>query len=192
MSKKIKNLIERELEHKFKDIEGCAVVSSRGLDGNKNNKLRQTLHGKGMKMLVVKNSLARRAASGSKIKGFESLLSGPSAVVFGSNVEVSAIARLLVDAKKDNDKLELRGVFFDGQAYSGEKGVEEISKLPTREEALGLLVGAMLAPGGKLAAALKGPGGKIGGILKAIEEKAGGDAASAPAADAPAEAAAAT
>ena len=43
MSKKIKNLIERELETKFKDIEGCAVVSSRGLDGNKNNKLRLAL-----------------------------------------------------------------------------------------------------------------------------------------------------
>ena len=181
MSKKIKGLIERELEGKFKDIEGCAVVSSRGLNGNKNNKLRQTLHGKGMKMLVVKNSLARRAASGSKIKGFETLLDGPSAVIYG-NVETSAIARLLIDAKKDNETLELRGVFFDGQAYTGQKGVEEISKLPTREEALSILVGAILAPGGKLAAALKGPGGKIGGILKAIEEKspAGGDAAAAP------------
>ena len=184
MSKKIKNLIERELEGKFKDVEGCAVVSSRGLDGNKNNKLRRELHAKGMKMLVVKNSLARRAAAGSKLKGFETLLDGPSAVVFG-DVEVSAIARLLVDARKADDKIELRGVFFDGQAYAGQKGVEEISKLPTREEALGLLVGAILGPGSKIAGALKGPGGKLGGILKTIEEKGkGAEGGDAPAASA--------
>jgi large subunit ribosomal protein L10 len=51
--------------------------------------------------------------------------------------------------------------------------METVSKLPTREEAIGNLVGAILGPGRKLAAALKGPGGTLGGILKAIEEKAG-------------------
>lgn len=177
MSKTIKNLIERELETKLKDVAGCAVVNSRGLDGNSNNKLRRKLSESGMKMLVVKNSLARRAVANSALKGFETLLDGPSAVVYGQNVEVSAVARLLVEARKENEKLELRGVFFDGKAYVGQKGAEEISKLPTREEALSQLVSAILGPGSKLAGALKGPGGKLGGILKAIEEKQNGGAA---------------
>ena len=182
MSKTIKNLIERELEGKLKDVAGCAVVNSRGLDGIRNNNLRRKLSESGMKMLVVKNSLARRAVANSALKGFETLLDGPSAVVYGQKVEVSAIARLLVDARKDNEKLELRGVFFDGKAYTGQKGVEEISKLPSREEALAILVGAILAPGGKLAAAIKGPGSTLGGILKAIELKQPEAAAEAPAA----------
>lgn len=167
MSKKIKGLIERELEGKFKDIEGCAVVSSRGLNGNKNNKLRQTLHGKGMTMLVVKNSLARRAASGSKIKGFEALLDGPSAVIYG-NVETSAIARLLVDAKKDNDTLELKGVFFDGEAYVGEAGTKKVSTFPTRDEAIGQVVGALLGPIQTIAAQLN-QGGTVAALISAIE-----------------------
>jgi len=167
MSKKIKGLIERELEGKFKDIEGCAVVSSRGLNGNKNNKLRQTLHGKGMKMLVVKNSLARRAAAGSKIKGFEALLDGPSAVIYG-NVETSAIARLLVDAKKDNETLELRGVFFDGEAYAGEAGTKKVSTFPTRDEAIGQVVGALLGPIQTIAAQLN-QGGTLAALVSAIE-----------------------
>lgn len=167
MSKTIKNLIERELEGKFKDIEGVAVVGSRGLDGNKNNKLRHTLHGKGMKMLVVKNSLARRAAASTKIKGFEKLLDGPSAVIYG-NVETSAIARLLMDAKKENDTLELKGVFFDGEAFAGEAGTKKVSTFPTRDEAIGQVVGAILGPIQTIAAQLN-QGGTIAAIVSAIE-----------------------
>jgi large subunit ribosomal protein L10 len=79
----------------------------------------------------------------------------------------------------------LRGAFFDGEVYVGDKGMEAASKLPTREEAVASVIAAILGPGRKLAAALKGPGGKLGGILKAIEEK-GGAAPAAEAAPAPA------
>jgi large subunit ribosomal protein L10 len=100
-------------------------------------------------------------------------------------VSISQVARALLDEKKGEEKLELRGIFFDGEIYSGQNGVETVSKLPTREEAIGLIMAAMLGPGKKLAGALKGPGGKLGGILKTIEEKAPkGDESAAPAAEA--------
>ena len=90
------------------------MLSSRGLDGNRNNKLRRKLSDQGLKMLVVKNSLARRATASSKLKGFESLLDGPSAIVYATqDVAVSAIARLLVDAKKDDDKTPASERYFD-------------------------------------------------------------------------------
>lgn len=168
MSKTIKNLIERELETKLKNVEGCAVLSSVGLNGNKNNKLRRQLNEKGMKMLVVKNSLARRATANSKLKGFESLLNGPSAIIFGEKVEVSSIARLLVDAKKDDEKLELRGVFFDGEAFAGEAGTKKVSTFPTRDEAIGQIIGAVLGPIQTIAAQLN-QGGTIAAIVSAIE-----------------------
>jgi large subunit ribosomal protein L10 len=181
MSKYVKNLITRELSNRFKDVDGVAVINPRGIDGNKNNKIRRRLHEKKLKMTVVKNSLARRAVSdGSKIKGFDKLLDGPSAVIFGPQ-SIATIARTLLDLKKEDDALELRGIFFDGEIYAEQKGVEKVSKLPTREEAIGQLVALILSPGRNLAAAIKGPGGKLGAILKAIEEKAGkgGDAVAA-------------
>jgi ribosomal protein L10 len=170
MSKKIKNLIEKELGSKLSGVEGLAVINPRGLDGNKNNKLRHKLHGKGLKMLVVKNTLARRASDGTKVQGFDKLLDGPSAVIFGK-AGLPDIARLLIDEKKENDKLELRGVFFDGEAYAGEEGVKTVSSFPTREEAIAGIVAAILGAGGGLVGALQGPGGSLGGILSAIEEK---------------------
>ena len=181
MSKKVKSLIEKELNTKFSPLDGVAVISPKGIDGTKTNLLRRKLLEKGVKMTVVKNTLARRAASSTKLKGFEALLDGPSAVIYGK-ASVATIARLLIDEKKADDRIELRGVFFDGEVYAGQKGVEQVSKLPTREEAIALIVAAILGPGRKLAGAVKGPSGKIAGILKTIEEKAEKSAAPAAAA----------
>jgi large subunit ribosomal protein L10 len=95
---------------------------------------------------------------------------------------------MLLEEKKTDEKIELRGIFFDGDVYIGEDGVKKVSKMPTREEAVGLIVAAMLSPGRKLAGTFKGQAGKIAAIIKTIEEKAkekeGAAAAAAPAAPA--------
>ena len=99
------------------------------------------------------------------------LLDGPSAVIYGEQ-SISSIARALLDEKKADEHIELRGIFFDGEVYVGDKGVEQVSKMPTREEAIGQLVALVLSPGKNIAGALKGPGSKLGSILKTIEDKA--------------------
>ena len=173
MSKLVKDLITRELANRLKDVDGVAVINPRGIDATKNNGIRRRLHAKGLRMMVVKNTLARRATEGTKLKGFDRLLDGPSAVIYGkADASIPSIARVVLDEKKADDKLELRGVFFDGEVYVGDKGVQQVSKLPTREEAIGQIVSAILGPGAKLAAALKGPGGTLGAVLKSIEDKA--------------------
>ncbi|MGA3066291.1 MAG: 50S ribosomal protein L10 [Tepidisphaeraceae bacterium] len=183
MSKKVKSLIEKELTSALAGVESVAVLSPSGVDGQKNNQLRRKLHEKGLAMKVVKNTLARRATANTKLKGFDKLLDGPSAVIYGK-ASISAIARMLMEAKKANENLQLRGIFFDGEIYAGEKGVEQVSKLPTREEAVAMIVAALLGPGRKLAGAIKGPGGRLGGILKTIEEKASKAGAAGAAAEA--------
>jgi large subunit ribosomal protein L10 len=171
MSKPVKSLIEKEMSTKFKDIESVAVINPRGIDAIKNNQIRRRLREKGLRMTVVKNSLVRRATATTKLKGFDKLLDGPSAVIYG-NASISAVARLLLDEKKNDEKIELRGIFFDGEVYEGEDGVKKVSKLPTREEAIAVLVAAILSPARKLAGSLKSPGSKLASILKTVEEKA--------------------
>jgi large subunit ribosomal protein L10 len=181
MSKKVKSLIEKEFKARLTDVDAVGVISPRGINATKNNQIRRRLREKGLRMLVVKNSLVKRAIDdSSRIKGFDSLLDGPSAIVYG-NASIAQIARILLEEKKADDKLELRGVFFDGEIYAGDKGVETASKLPTREEAIANILGAILGPGRKLAAALKGPGGTLGAVLKSIEEKAKEKEGAAPA-----------
>ncbi|MDB5296609.1 MAG: rplJ, partial [Phycisphaerales bacterium] len=184
MSKYVKNLITQDLTKRFEGIDAVGVINPRGVDATKTNQLRRRLRAKGLRMTVVKNSLARRAVEGSKLTGFDKLLDGASAVVYGKDASISALARLLLDEKKENDKIELRGIFFDGEAYAGDEGVKTISTMPTREEAISNIVAALLGPGKKLAAALKGPGGTLGAVLKTIEDKAKERGDAAPEADA--------
>jgi len=172
MSKKVKSLIEKETAERLKGIDAVAVISPRGIDAIKNNLMRRKLRESGLRMTVVKNTLAKRAVGDdSKIKGFDKLLDGPSAVIYGK-ASVATIARILMDHKKADEKLELKGIFFDGETYVGDKGVEQVSKLPTREEALGQVVALILAPGQRLGGILKGQAGKVASLIKAVEEKA--------------------
>lgn len=183
MSKQVKSLIERDLGNRLKDIESVAVISPRGIGAIKNNQIRRKLREQGLRMTVVKNTLAKRATAKSKLAGFEKLLDGPSAVIYGTG-SMSAVARMLLEESKDNDKFELRGIFFDGEVYIGAKGVEQVSKLPTREEAISQIVTLILSPGKNLAGAIKAPGSKLASILKTIEERAekSGSTEAAPAA----------
>src|SRR4051812_44200235 len=185
MSKQVKDLITKELTTRLKELEGVAVINPRGIDAVKNHGIRRRLREKGLRMTVVKNTLARRAVEGGKLQGFDKLLDGPSAVIYGE-ASIAEIARQLMNEKKLDEKLELRGVFFDGEAFVGDKGVERVSKLPTRKEAIANVLSAILGPGRTLAAALKGPGGTLGAVLKTIENNAKdkGDAAPAAATDA--------
>src|SRR4051812_1995788 len=165
MSKQVKDLITKELTTRLKELEGVAVINPRGIDANKNHGIRRRLREKGMRMTVVKNTLARRAVQGGKLEGFDKLLEGPSAVIYGE-ASAAQIARQLMEGKKKDETLELRGVFFDGEVYVGEKGVEQVSKLPPREEAIGNIVGLLTSPGSNLLAALTAPGANLGAILK--------------------------
>ena len=188
MSKKVKGLIERDIADRLKDIDGVAVINPRGYGATKTNGLRRRLREKGMRMTVVKNTLARRAVGEGKLKGFDKLLDGPSAVIYGQSTAIAVVARALLEEKKADDTIEIRGLFFDGEVYVGDKGVEQASKLPTREEAIGQLVGLILSPASNLAGALMGPAGTLAGIVKAIEATAKDTpepAAAAPAAAAP-------
>jgi large subunit ribosomal protein L10 len=171
MSKKVKNLIEQDISGRLKDIDGLAVINPRGIGATKTNLIRRRLREKGLRMTVVKNTLAKRAVGNGKLKGFDRLLDGPSAVIYGS-AGISTIARVLLDEKKNDETLELRGMFFDGEVYVGDDGVKAVSKLPTREEAIGQLVGLILSPGSNLSGALKGPAGTLAAIIKALELKA--------------------
>lgn len=181
MSKRVKNYIEKDIAKRIGDVDSVAVINPRGINAIKNNLIRRRLREKGLRMTVVKNTLAKRATANSKIKGFESLLDGPSALIYGK-ASISAVARLLLDEKKNDETIELRGMFFDGEVYVGEEGIKKISKMPTREEAIGLIVASILSPGKKLAGTFKGQAGKIAAIIKTIEEKAKEKEGAAPAA----------
>lgn len=170
MSKSVKEMIIRDYQQKFQGFSDAALISVRGVSGHDATKLRKNLRAKKVKVTMVRNALARKAFEGTGLKGLEELLTGSNALCYGGS-SVVEVARELVAVAKDMPTLELKGAILDGTLFKGDKGVKELSKFPTREEALGETVGLLLGPGKKLAAQINGPGANIAGLIKAIETK---------------------
>jgi large subunit ribosomal protein L10 len=188
MSKFVKDLLTKDLKSQLNGVSDALVVNVVGLNSQKTSKLRTELRKKQIKLEVVKNSMARRATEGTPLaKAFEGI-EGTMAIVWGADDFVSLTKEIV----KLTEAKEFEGFVARGGAMDGEKltsdAVKEVSKWPSRQEQLSMLVGQILGPGSRLAGQLKAGGGAIVSQVKThVEnlEKAGGE----PAAEATAEAA---
>jgi len=169
MSKPVKKLIRDELIQRFDGVTQLAVVSFTGVDANTTNEIRSRLAEKDIRVSVVKNSLARQAFKEVGIESAGGLLDGPCAVAYGAD-SVVTVVRELLDIGKEAPNLTVKAAFMEGDLF-GEDRIDALSKFPTREEAIGQVVGCVLSAGANLAGCLIGPAGQLAGILKGIEEK---------------------
>lgn len=172
MSKYVKDLLQKEFENKISEneIKDFLVVSTKGIGGNDNNALRGDLNEKGIKLLVVKNSLFKKALKNQELGDSAALFDGPCAIAFGGDSIVD-VAKELVDRSKKLKPLEVKGAYLDGNLYDT-SGVIDISKMPNRAELQGQISTLVQSPARRISGAVSGPGGIIAGLIKAIEEKA--------------------
>jgi len=166
MSKYVKNLITEHLRQRLRGVHDALLVNMVGLDVNTDNRLRTALQSKGIRVLVVKNSLAARACEGTPLGPMFQGLTGSAAVCWGGEDIVSLAKEVVALAKKDEyEPFAPRGGVMDGERLTPEQ-VEEVSKWPSRAEQISLLVGQVLAPGARLASQLSGPGGALVSQIK--------------------------
>lgn len=174
MSKTMKGLIMRDYKSRIaggtQEFPDALVMSIRGVKAVDTTKLRQNLSKKNIKITVVQNALARKTFENSNLAPLGEFLTGSSALAYGGQ-SVVEVAREVVSLIAKHPTIELRAAILDGVVFKGKKGVEELSKFPTRDEAIGNIVTLVVSPARSLMAQVKGPGAKVGGIVKAIEAK---------------------
>jgi ribosomal protein L10 len=174
MSKQLKNLISSELKKRLEGVNDALLVNVIGLNSSNTYALRRELRSKNIHLLVVKNSLARRATKGTPLaKAFDNT-EGSLAIVWGAEDFVS-LAKELVEIHKrpEFEKCTAKGGVMEGEKLTAEK-VAEISKWPNRAGQISLLLGQILSPGSQLLSQLTSPGGKL---LSQIKKKSEGEEA---------------
>lgn len=170
MSKYLKNLMTDELKKQLDGVNDLLVVNVIGMEANSSVELRRALREKNMHVMVVKNSLARRATEGTALAAAFEGASGSSAVVWGGEDIVSLAKEVVRLAGEAAYKpFEAKGGVMDGEALSSED-VKAVSKWPSREEQLSLLMGQILGPGATLSAQLLGPGKMLASQVKQKSE----------------------
>ncbi|MFT5299340.1 MAG: large subunit ribosomal protein L10 [Mariniblastus sp.] len=172
MSKFVKDLLTKDLAGRLDGVSDCVIANVVGMEALAATALRQRLRDKGIGMMVVKNSLARRATEGTSLAPAFEGVEGSNAVLWGAEDFVTLVKEV-TELNKDGDefeKFEARGGAMDGEQLTPER-VAEISKWPSRAEQLSMLVGQLLGPGANLAAQLNGPGGQLVSQIKQVAEK---------------------
>lgn len=169
MSKVIKGMMMDEIRRSVGECRDLLVIDMSKLDGVTDNKFRVAMQKKGISLLQVKNSLAKRAFADAGFTALAGSLTGPSTLVWGSE-DIVALSKELAKWAKDIKKLEVKGGSADGQAIDA-AGFESLSKSPGRAELLSMISGQILAPGAKLSSQFLGMGAKLASQVQKIADK---------------------
>ncbi len=167
MSKQLKTLITESLQSRFEGVDEACVVDVTGLSVEHTMAVRNTLSTKEMRLMVVKNSLARRAFVGGPLAPLGRDLRGPCAFVTGSG-SVIDVAREMVDLAKTYPAITLKRGILSGDSEVTE--VAALAKLKGKAELMGEIACLLASPGRAIAGCLSSPAGKIAGCLKAMAD----------------------
>jgi len=149
--------------------QSVVAAEYRGLTVSQMTELRAKARKQGVYMRVVKNTLARKALAGTSFEIVGPKLKGPLVLAFSKD-DPGAAARVVKDFAKAHEKLVATLVSLGGQVLPG-GDLEKVASLPTREQALSMLLGVLKAPIGKLAGTLAAPAAKLARTVAAVRDQ---------------------
>jgi large subunit ribosomal protein L10 len=143
-----KKLIVAEVNETASNALSLVIADARGVNVTDMTGLRKLARENNVELRVIRNTLAKRAFNETEFDCVNETLVGPS--IFGFSMEdPGAAARLFKDFAKANEAFEVKALSVGGKLLDAGQ-IDALAKLPTREQALGMLVSVMIAPVTKL------------------------------------------
>ena len=160
-----------ELTDQLKNHSFVYVTETSALSAKSTNQLRRLLSENGITMKVAKNTLIKLAMeqSGKEFGDLKGTLKGETALMFSDNMKSPAIA--IKKFRESSEKPLLKGAFIDNDIYIGDDQLTALSKLKTREELIGELIGLLQSPAKNVISALQSSKHKVAGIVKTLQDK---------------------
>lgn len=141
-----------ELAKELKEAKLVLLTDYRGITVTDVTKLRSELRDANAEYKVIKNNIVRRALDANGESELDSALEGPVALIT-SKEDYLAPAKVIYNFTKDHDFYKIKGGVVEGKAMTAEE-IITLAKLPSRQELLAKLAGALLGNITKLAVAL--------------------------------------
>ena len=141
-----------KLAEKLKDAKLVLLTDYRGITVEDVTSLRNDLRNANSEYKVIKNNIVKRALQSNGENGLDSVLEGPTAVVIGQE-DYLAPLKAIYNFAKNNEFYKIKGGIVEGKVLSVEELIT-LAKLPSRQELLGMLAGALLGNISKVAVAL--------------------------------------
>ena len=138
----------------------------RGLTVGEMTELRKRAREQQVALRVVRNTLAKRALSGTDFECIDEALTGPVFLAFSAEAPGTA-ARIIRDFAKEHKKLEVKAIVLGGKLLDGNQ-LDMVANLPTKDEAIAKLMAVMIAPVSKFVRTLAEPHAKLVRTVAAI------------------------
>lgn len=164
-----KKAIVADLHAVASDAISAVVADYRGLTVSDMTTLHKSARESKVHMRIYRNTLARRAVQETEFACLVEALTGPT-VLFFSQEEPGAAARLVRDFVKDKEQLEVRALAMDGQLL-GPDQLKAVASLPSRDEAIALLMSVMQAPVTKFVRTLNEPAAQFVRVMGQIRDQ---------------------
>ncbi len=148
------------LHNAIKDQGMLVIAHQNGLTVAESTDLRRKVRAAGANLQVTKNSLASKAIEGTQYANLDGLLKGPTVLAWAK--DPLAVAKVIVDYAKSNEKLKLVGGGFGPEMLDANR-VKALGNLPSLDALRGKLVGLLQAPGAQIARVLAARAKKDGG-----------------------------
>ena len=147
----------------------AVMADYRGVTVDAMTKLRQSARESGVQVRVIRNTLAKRAFEGTELECMNEVLTGPCTVAFAME-DPGASARLFKDFAKEQEAFEIKALSVGGKLLPAEQ-IDALAKLPTRDEALALLMAVMQAPVTKLVRTMNDIPGRVTRVVAAVRDQ---------------------
>ena len=140
----LKKPIVDEIAANIADAQSVVVVDYCGLTVEQDTRLRKELRENDVIYKVYKNTMMNFAFKGTDCESLSQHLEGPNAIAI-SKTDATAPARILAKFAKEAKALEIKAGIVEGTYYDA-TGMEAVSKIPSRDELLGKLLGSIQSP----------------------------------------------
>jgi large subunit ribosomal protein L10 len=164
-----KKAIVAEVNETAASALSLVVADARGVTVSDMTALRQSARDNQIMLRVVRNTLAKRALEGTEYECVNEALTGPS--LFGFSMEdPGAAARLFKDFAKEQNSFEVKALSISGKLLGADQ-LDVLAKMPTRDQALSMLMSVMQAPTTKLVQTMNEVPGKLVRTLAAVRDQ---------------------
>lgn len=174
MTRDKKAQVIEELTSKLQDTSTFYLTDASGLTVAEINAFRSKCFEKGVKYKVYKNTLIKKAFDNLEkdYSELENSLKGFTGVMFADGENASDPAKILKGFREGSDKPLLKGAMIDTDVFIGDDNIASLSKLKSKQELIGEVIGLLQSPAKNVISALSSGQDTLAGLIKTLADRA--------------------
>ncbi|MBI5217807.1 MAG: 50S ribosomal protein L10 [Bacteroidia bacterium] len=171
MKKEDKNKIIENLAKEIKNYTHFYLTDASDLNAEKTSKLRRICFDKNIKLIVAKNTLLKLALdkAGKDSTLFTGILKGATSIMLSNTA--NAPGKLIKDFRRTEEKPVLKAAFVEESLYLGDKELDALATLKSKEELIGDIILLLQSPMKNLVSSLQSGGNILSGVVKTLSER---------------------